>query len=178
MYVLGISCFYHDAAAALLADGTLVAAAEEERFTRRKHDAGFPEQAIAFCLRQAGIDIRDVDYVVFYEKPLRKLGRIVSTALGTAPRSREPFTRAMGAWLGEKLWMRALIQRLLGIPPERILFAEHHMSHAASALLCSPFEEASLLSVDGVGEWTTTAIGRGTRSDCCTRRPRPSSASR
>jgi carbamoyltransferase len=159
--ILGISCYFHDAAAALLLDGVLVAAAEEERFTRIKHDYGFPARAIRFCLDRAGIHSRDVDYVAFFEKPLVKFERILQTAVSTAPRSVSVFRQAMTGWLLDKLWIKTLIRSTLEIDDERILFAEHHESHAASAFFCSPFEDAAILTVDGVGEWTTTAIGDG-----------------
>ncbi|HYB74874.1 MAG TPA: carbamoyltransferase N-terminal domain-containing protein, partial [Candidatus Sulfotelmatobacter sp.] len=162
MHILGISCYYHDAAAALLRDGVLVAAAQEERFTRRKNDPGFPAQAIAFCLRQAGIAAGDLDYVVFYEKPFAKVERIVSSALATFPRSLRVFREALLVLLKEKLWIKDRIRQHLGLDPAKILFVEHHLSHAASAFFCSPFREAALLTVDGVGEWTTAALGRGT----------------
>jgi len=139
----------------------LVAAAEEERFTRKKHDHRYPESAIAFCLKQAGISAADLDYVVFYEKPLVKFERILMTSLGAYPRPWRVFPEAMVAWFNEKLWVRGIIVRKLGIPDKRILFTEHHLSHAASAFFCSPFDEAAILTVDGVGEWTTTAVGRG-----------------
>jgi carbamoyltransferase len=161
MYILGISCYYHDAAAVLLEDGQLVAAAEEERFTRVKHDYGFPHHSIQFCLRQAGIRGEDLDYVVFYEKPLLKFERILLTALGTFPRSGGVFRESMITWFNDKLWIKGQILTRLNIPNEKVLFVEHHMSHAASALFCSPFEEAAVLTVDGVGEWTTATIGRG-----------------
>lgn len=160
MYVLGVSCYYHDAAAALLRDGVLVAAAQEERFTRRKHDYGLPRRAIEFCLREAGIRGPDVEYVVFYEKPLLKFERILLSIFESYPRSYRVFREAMIGWFGEKLWIRSTLAEHLGVPRDRVLFVEHHLSHAASAFFCSPFEEAALLSVDGVGEWTTTAIGR------------------
>ncbi len=161
MHILGVSCYYHDSAAALLSDGLLVAAAQEERFTRRKHDYGFPVRAIEFCLRQAGITGGDLEYVVFYEKPLLKFERILLSILGTYPRSWRVFREAMIGWFDEKLWIRSILSERVGVPRERVLFVEHHQAHAASALFCSPFEEAAILSVDGVGEWTTTAIGRG-----------------
>lgn len=162
MYILGISCFYHDAAAALLHDGQLVAAAEEERFSRLKHDAAFPQQAIAFCLKTAGITAAELDYVVFYEKPLLKFERIIKTHLSTFPRSWRAFGEAMIAWMGDKLWVKTHIQEGVGVPPQKILFVDHHLSHAASAFFASPFQEAAILTVDGVGEWTTAARGRGT----------------
>jgi carbamoyltransferase len=160
MYILGISAFYHDSAAALLADGDLVAAAQEERFTRVKFDARFPVEAIGFCLRQAGITARDLDAVVFYEKPLPKFERILLSHLGTFPRSWQVFREATIAWFSEKLWVSSLIQDKLRVPAERVLFVDHHVSHAASAMFCSPFEQAAVLTVDGVGEWTTTAVGQ------------------
>jgi len=159
MNILGISCFYHDAAAAILQDGVLVAAAEEERFSRIKHDHGFPEQAIAFCLRRAGIRAEDLDYLVFYEKPLLKFERLWMTILGSAPRTGRVFREAMAAWLTDRLWVKGLLRERLRVPADRILFVEHHVAHAASAFLCSPFEEAAVLTVDGVGEWATGALG-------------------
>ena len=164
MNILGISCYFHDAAAALVRDGELVAAAEEERFTRRKHDFSFPAHAIDFCLRAARIPAEALDYVVFYEKPFWKFERLLASALETYPHSRKLFREAMVSWLGDKLWIKDLIRARLGIPAARVLFAEHHLSHAASAFFCSPFDEAAILTVDGVGEWATTslALGRGT----------------
>ena len=162
MYILGISCYYHDAAAALLHDGMLVAAAEEERFTRKKHDYGFPTNAINFCLRQAGITGRDLDYVVFYEKPLLKFERILMTNLQTFPKSWGVFRESMITWFNEKLWIKGSILTNLDIPDEKLLFVEHHLSHAASAFFCSPYKEAAILTIDGVGEWTTTALGSAT----------------
>lgn len=162
MHILGISCFYHDSAAALLADGKLVAASEEERFSRLKHDAGFPSQAIEFCLRTAGISSRDLDYVVFYEKPLEKFERILLSATAAAPRSAALFRNAMATWFSEKLWIKNRLINELKIAPNRVLFVDHHLSHAASAFFCSPYREAAILTVDGVGEWTTTATGRAT----------------
>ena len=159
MYILGISCYYHDSAAALLHDGHLVAAAEEERFSRKKHDSDFPALAIEFCLNMAGITANDLDYVVFYEKPLLKFERILKTHLASFPRSWRVFGEAMIAWLGDKMWVKTHIQEKIGVPGEKILFADHHMSHAASAFFASPFDEAAILTVDGVGEWTTSARG-------------------
>ena len=162
MYILGISCFYHDSAAALIKDGQLVAAAMEERFTRKKNDNGFPALAINFCLRKAGITGKDLDYAVFYEKPLVKFERILLNTLGAFPRSRDVWQDAMFVWLPQKLWIKTYIQNYLKIKPTQILFCDHHMSHAASAFYCSPFEEAAVLTVDGVGEWTTTTLGKAT----------------
>jgi len=164
MDILGVSCFYHDAAAALLRDGQIVAATMEERLTRKKHDNGFPARAIDFCLEQGGIKGPDLDYVVFYEKPMVKVGRILQTALGTFPRSWDFWREAVTAYVSEKFWIKSLLQHHLGVRPEQILFCDHHMSHAASAFFASPFDEAAVLTVDGVGEWTTTTMGmaRGT----------------
>ena len=161
MRILGISCYYHDAAAALIEEGHLIAAAEEERFTRRKHDPGFPRHAVDFCLKQAGITAAELDYVVFYEKPLRKFERIMLTTLGTWPRSAAVFRESMVAWFNEKLWIKSQILGHLKLAPEKLLFAQHHMSHAASAFFCSPYDEAAILTCDGVGEWQTTSIGYG-----------------
>ena len=162
MHILGISCYYHDAAAALIEDGRLVAAAQQERFSRRKHDPSYPAEAIEFCLRQAGITPGDLDYVVFYEKPFAKVERIISTVLATFPRSLQVFREALLVLLKEKFWIKDRIRQHLGMDPARILFVEHHLSHAASAFFCSPFREAAILKVDGVGEWTTAAVGFGT----------------
>jgi carbamoyltransferase len=163
MNILGISCYYHDAAAVLLHDGQLVAAAEEERFTRIKHDFNYPEQAIRFCLESGGIQGGDVDYVAFFEKPFRKFDRILMTVLQTYPQSYKVFRESMITWMVDKLWVGSKISADLGIPRDRILFCEHHLSHAASAFLCSPFEDAAILTVDGVGEWVTGTwgVGRG-----------------
>ncbi len=161
MDILGISCYYHDAAAALLRDGQLIAAAEEERFTRIKHDFQFPSQAINFCLETAGIKGADLDYVVFFEKPFRKFDRILMTVLQTYPQSYKVFRESMITWMIDKLWVGSKIETELGVPKERVLFGEHHLSHAASAYLCSPFDEAAILTVDGVGEWITASCGVG-----------------
>ena len=161
MDILGISCFFHDAAAALLREGQLLASAEEERFTRRKHDFEFPQNAIDFCLRTGGIDARDLDYVVFFEKPFIKFERLLLTSLQEFPQSYRLFREAMITWLGDKLWIKHLIQKRLGVSPQKILFSEHHLSHAASTFFCSPFDEAAILTVDGVGEWTTASLGVG-----------------
>ena len=132
MYVLGLSFYYHDGSAALVRDGEIVAAAEEERFTRRKHDPGYPELAIAFCLRQAGITIDQVDHVVFYEKPFVKFERLLLTAFSTFPRSLKVFRESMLTWMQKKLWVRSLILDKLKVPKAKLLFADHHMSHAAA----------------------------------------------
>jgi carbamoyltransferase len=165
MHILGISCYYHDAAAALLRDGRLIAAAEEERFSRIKHDFSFPSNAIQFCLREGGVDGAELDYVVFFEKPFRKFDRILASVLQTYPQSWKVFRESMIGWMLDKLWIAGTLQAELGIDREKIIFSDHHLSHAASAFFCSPFEEAAILTVDGVGEWTTTAygVGRGTQ---------------
>lgn len=164
MNILGISAFYHDSAAALLCDGELVAAAQEERFSRIKFDAGFPHHSVKFCLEQAGITKDDLDYVVFYEKPLPKFQRILLSSMSTFPKSWKVFREAMMTWFGEKLWVKSKIAEWMDIKEDKLLFVDHHMSHAASAVFSSPFEEAAVLTVDGVGEWTTTAQGMGKSS--------------
>jgi carbamoyltransferase len=160
LIILGLSCFYHDAGACLLRDGMLVAAAEEERFSRIKHDARLPIEAANYCLDEAGLNPEDVDFVIFYEKPLLKFERIVAGYAATYPRSASAFIKAMQAWLGQKLWVRGQIRQALGYDGE-ILFGEHHVSHAASAYFPSPFDEAAVLTADGVGEWATTTLGVG-----------------
>jgi len=164
MNILGISCFYHDAAAALIRDGVLLAATEEERFSRKKHDFGFPFHAIRFCLEQGGITSHDLDYVVFYEKPFLKFERILLSSLQTFPRSCATFRQAMTNWLLDKLWIKTMIEEALDVPARKILFSDHHLSHAASAFFCSPFEDAAILTADGVGEWATTTLGIGQAS--------------
>ncbi len=166
MKILGISGFYHDSAAALLVDGRMVAGAHEERFSRLRHDPGFPRRAAEYCLDEAGIRADDLDYVVFYDKPMVKFERILSTYIATFPRSLPSFTRSIPVWLKEKLWVPNVVQRELGYQGE-VLFAEHHQSHAAAAFLPSPFEEAAILTLDGVGEWATATmgIGKGNRFD-------------
>ena len=170
MYILGISAFYHDSAACLLKHGEIVAAAQEERFTRKKHDAGFPTHAIQYCLMEAGIAAKDIDNVVFYEKPFVKFERLLETYLAFAPKGFTSFAKAMPVWIKDKLFQKsALIKELKATLDEsvdwreRLLFSEHHLSHAASAYYPSPFDSAAVLTLDGVGEWTTTslAIGRG-----------------
>ncbi len=160
--ILGISAYYHDSAAAVVVDGRIVAAAQEERFTRIKHDAGFPARAIEYCLREAGVGAADLDLVGFYEKPLLKFDRLLETYLAYAPAGFGSFARAMPVWLRDKLHLRRGIRRGLGgAYQRRIVFAEHHESHAASAFFPSPFDEAAILTLDGVGEWTTTSVGVG-----------------
>ena len=160
MIILGISCFYHDSAAALIRDGDIVAAAQEERFTRRKHDFRFPSSAIAYCLREAGVGADAVDFVAFYDKPLVKFERILETSIATAPAGLRPFLMAIPLWLKEKLWIPSLIREQ--IPGNAaIIFTEHHESHAASAFYPSPYRRAAFLTIDGVGEWATTSYGLG-----------------
>ncbi|HVU23573.1 MAG TPA: carbamoyltransferase [Opitutus sp.] len=159
--ILGISAFYHDAAAALVVDGRIVAAAQEERFSRRKHDAGFPAQAVAYCLREAGLTPAQLDHVVFYEKPLLKFERLIETHLAAAPRSFRAFFKAMPEWFHQKLHLPRELGRGLGGYRRRFSFVEHHESHAASAFYPSPFDEAAILTVDGVGEWATATLGHG-----------------
>jgi carbamoyltransferase len=159
MKVLGISCHYHDAAAALIIDGVPVAMAQEERFSRVKHDAGFPTRAIDFVMQGTSPD--SLDYAVFYEKPFRKFERFIRTSVSFFPGSYGQFREGMARYLKEKLWIRAEIKEKLQMRDDQVLFVPHHRSHAASAFFCSPFRESAILTVDGVGEWTTTAIGRG-----------------
>ena len=159
--ILGISAYYHDAAACLVVDGRVVAAAQEERFTRRKHDASFPSNAVAYCLREAGINIAQVDLVGFYEKPLVKFERLLETYTACAPRGWRSYLMAMPLWLSEKLWMADDIRDELAGFEGDLLFGEHHESHAASAFFPSPFEQAAVVTMDGVGEWATSSIGVG-----------------
>ena len=160
-YILGISALYHDSAAVLLRDGEVVAAVQEERFSRLKHDPALPVRAARWCLARAGITIADVAWLVFYEKPLRKFDRILSTSVATFPKSWAAFPRHMRAWLGDKLWLRGNLCEAFGVRPDRVLFCEHHLSHAASAFFPSPHRDAAILCVDGVGEWATTSLWRG-----------------
>ncbi|MCX5711996.1 MAG: hypothetical protein NTY47_02855, partial [Candidatus Omnitrophica bacterium] len=160
MNILGISCFYHDSAACLLKDGKIIAAAQEERFTRRKHDSEFPEKAVRYCLDTAGIQISDIDYVAFYDKPLVKFERILETSLAFAPFGLSQFLRSMPVWLKQKLWIKDIIAQKLNYKG-KILFCGHHESHAASAFYPSPFKEAAFLTMDGVGEWHTSSFGVG-----------------
>lgn len=164
MYILGISCYFHDAAAALLENGRLVAAAEEERFTRKKHDFEFPHNAVRFCLEQAKISGKDLEYVVFFEKPFTKFDRLLKTSLQAFPKSYRMFVQSMRTWLLDKLWIKSLIMKSVGVDAKKVLFSEHHLSHAASSYFCSPFDEAAVITFDGVGEWSTTTagVGRGT----------------
>jgi carbamoyltransferase len=169
MRILGISAFYHDSAAALVVDGRIVAAAQEERFTRKKQDARFPVNAIAYCLGEAGVALDDIDHVVFYEKPFLKFERLLETYIAFAPRGFRSFAMAIPVWIREKLFQKDIIRReLQKLAPDfdwksKLLFTEHHLSHAASAFYASPFQEAAVLTMDGVGEWCTasSAVGRG-----------------
>ncbi len=164
MNILGISCYYHDAAAALVQDGKLIAAAQEERFTRKKHDPDLPVNAIAYCLKEGKIGISDIDYIGFYDKPFTKFDRILETSLATWPLGFSSFLKAIPVWLKEKLWVPSTIRERLDYKG-KIQFSEHHISHAASAFLVSPFQEAAILTMDGVGEWDTTTYGVGRGND-------------
>ena len=172
MYILGISAFYHDSAACLIKDGEIIAAAQEERFTRKKHDSDFPYQAIKFCLKHANINNEVIDNVVFYEKPFMKFERLLETYLAFAPKGFTSFTKAMPIWIKDKLFQKSVIVKKLEATlgdkvnwRERLLFSEHHLSHAASAFYPSPFESAAVLTLDAVGEWTTTSIAIGKNKD-------------
>ncbi|OGW83175.1 MAG: hypothetical protein A2Z83_05990, partial [Omnitrophica bacterium GWA2_52_8] len=160
MKILGISAFYHDSAAALIDDGQIVAAAQEERFTRKKHDSSFPEKAIDFCLSYAGMSKQDIDYVAFYEKPFVKFERLLETYLTFSPAGIRSFITAMPVWIKEKLWIKSLIQEKLNFE-NKIIFPEHHESHAAAAFFPSPYDEAAIITADGVGEWATCSYGVG-----------------
>jgi carbamoyltransferase len=167
MRVLGLSAFYHDSAAALVVDGTIAAAAQEERFTRKKNDAEFPRAAVAYCLEAGGVELDEVDQVVFYDKPLLKFERLIETYQAFAPKGMRSFRTALPIWLREKLFQERLLRDELrrfapGFKPAgKLVFAEHHQSHAASAFFPSPFDEAVILTMDGVGEWATTTVGFG-----------------
>src|ERR671922_601673 len=163
MKILGISAHYHDSAAALVVDGVPVCAIQEERLSRRKNDAAFPLAAIEWCLGDARLEPGDLDAVVFYEKPMLKVERIVVTALRAFPRSWRSFPRAMKNTFGEKAWVKGIIASRLGVPGRKILFTEHHQSHAAAAFLAAPTREAAVLTADGVGEWATLSVGRGAK---------------
>lgn len=164
IYILGISCFYHDSAAALVKDGEILAAAQEERFTRKKHDFSFPENAIKYCLKEEGIKAEDLSFVVFYDKPLLKFERILLTYFSYAPIGFRSFNKAIPLWLKDRLWMSGVISEKLHYDG-KILFTEHHESHASSAFYPSPFNEAAILTMDGVGEWATTSFGVGKDND-------------
>jgi len=164
--ILGISCYYHDAAAVLLQDGILVAAAQEERFSRIKHDPSYPRLAIKFCLEHAGIKPSDLEYVVLHEKPMPKLERFLTCTLRYWPQASSLFQDGAIGWMKQKLWIRSRVAEELGIDRGKVLFVEHHMAHAASAFFCSPFSESAVLTVDGVGEWATATMGVATSSPC------------
>lgn len=166
MKILGISAYYHDSAAAILVDGKVVAAVQEERFTRRKNDPGFPKQAITYCLKEVGMSLNELDAVVFYDKPFLKFERILQTVIETAPRGLGLFLRSMPVWLKEKLFLKSLLKRELKQLQKKkvtvpILFSSHHLSHAASTFYASPYQEAAILTIDGVGEWATASIAKG-----------------
>jgi carbamoyltransferase len=163
--ILGISAYYHDSAACLVEDGRIIAAAQEERFTRKKHDAGFPSKAVEYCLREAGATAADLDLVGFYEKPLVKFSRLLETYIACAPRGLKSYLMALPLWLTDKLWMSDDIREHLEGYEGEILFGEHHESHAGSAFYPSPFEEAAIVTMDGVGEWATSSIGVGRGRD-------------
>ncbi len=167
MNILGISAFYHDSAAAIVQDGAIIAAAQEERFTRKKHDPGFPAEAVKFCLQYSGLSLDQVDAVVFYDKPLLKFERLLETYYGFAPKGIRSFVMAMPVWLREKMFLKRVIREELGKIGQyeksklKLLFPEHHLSHAASAFYPSPFQESAILTIDGVGEWATASICHG-----------------
>jgi carbamoyltransferase len=172
MYILGISAFYHDSAACLIKDGEIIAAAQEERFTRKKHDLAFPTNAIQYCIKEANIESSELSNIVFYEKPFVKFERLLETYLAFAPKGFKSFIRAMPIWIKDKLFQKATIvnelKAILGDNidwTDRLLFSEHHLSHAASAYYPSPFESAAVLTLDGVGEWTTTSLALGKGSE-------------
>ncbi len=160
MYILGISAFYHDSAACLIKDGKIIAAAQEERFTRKKHDHNFPKNAAEYCLNYAGISSEQIDYIAFYDKPFLKFERLLESYLHYAPKGIASFIKAMPLWIKQKLWMKELINKELNYKG-KVLFPEHHQSHAASAFFASPFQEAAIITADGVGEWTTSSFGIG-----------------
>lgn len=166
MNILGISAFYHDSAACLIRSGKIVSAAQEERFTRKKHDQAFPSNAIKYCLEDSGITINDVNYIAYYEKPFLKFERILDTFMAYAPLGFKSFIKAMPLWIKQKLWIKEVIKRETGFEGD-VIFPEHHESHAASAFYASPYDEAAVLSIDGVGEWATTSygVGKGNKLD-------------
>ena len=164
MIILGISCYFHDSSAVIVQDGNLICAAEEERFSRKKHDFGFPEKAIEFCLEKSGIEASEIDYVVFFEKPFLKFERILKSVISTFPKSSKVFIQGMRAWALDKLWVKNKIVSFLEIDPKKIKFSEHHLSHAASSYLCSPFNDSAIVTFDGVGEWASTTISKGSEN--------------
>ena len=162
--ILGISAFYHDSAACLVQDGKIVSAAQEERFTRKKHDASFPVNSIKFCLENSNLKVSDLNYVAFYEKPFLKFERILDSYLAYAPFGINSFLKSVPLWIKQKLWMKHFISEQLSYEG-KIIFPEHHESHAASAFFPSPYNEAAILTMDGVGEWTTTSVGVGNKNN-------------
>ncbi len=165
MKILGLSAFYHDSAAALVVDGEIIAAAQEERFTRIKHDSAFPTHAVQFCFDYGKCEIENIDYVVFYDKPLLKFDRLIETYVSYAPRGYKSFIKAIPVWMKEKMRLRHQIKEVLGKIKNPIVFTEHHQSHAASAFFPSPYDETAVITVDGVGEWATASIGKGSGSE-------------
>ena len=164
MHILGISCFYHESAACLIKDGEVLVASEEERFTRKKHDSNFPKKSIEFCLKKAGIKVKDLEYVVFYEKPFWKFQRILFSTLSSYPFAYRLFSKALVTWFLDKLWVRSIIAEEIDVDSKKILFVPHHTSHAASSFYPSGFDKSAILTMDGVGEWTTTALGVGQKN--------------
>ena len=167
-FILGISSYYHDSAAALILDGSIISAAQEERFSRKKHDSSFPSQAIQFCLKESDISLDQINYIVFYDKPFVKFERLLETYLSYAPKGFKSFLKSMPVWIGEKLFLKHVIKKELikisGLKAKNIptlLFAEHHQSHAASAFFPSPFIDGVVLTADGVGEWARTRVAIG-----------------
>tara|TARA_B100001029_G_scaffold146574_1_gene127198 strand:- start:3313 stop:5088 length:1776 start_codon:yes stop_codon:yes gene_type:complete len=165
LYILGISAYFHDASAAIFKDGDLIAAIEEEKLSRIKHDYGFPKHAIQYCLDEAKIESSDIDFVVFYEKPFIKFERILKTVIWGFPKTFKLFQESMKGWLFDKLWITTTIQTELNIPRNKIMFSNHHLSHAASSYYCSPFDKSAIVTFDGVGEWATTTISEGNGSN-------------
>src|ERR1051326_865790 len=172
MKILGISAFYHDSAAAIVEDGRIIAAAQEERFTRKKHDAAFPKEAVKFCLKYAGTELNELDAIVFYDKPLLKFERLLETYYGFAPKGIRSFMMSIPVWLKEKMFLKRLMnEELLAVDENykkgkvKMLFTEHHLSHAASAYYPSLYEDAAILTIDGVGEWATASICHGTKNE-------------
>ena len=165
MNILGVSAFYHDSAAALVCDGKIIAAAQEERFTRKKQDSSFPINAVAYCLAEGGVAPDAIDALAFYDKPITKFARVLETYFSVAPKGLRPFMMALPLWMKEKLWIPYQIEMALekrGFKqPKELFFTEHHEAHAASAFFPSPFKSAAILTVDGVGEWATSSLGRG-----------------
>ena len=168
MKILGISAYYHDSAASLIVDGKIISAAQEERFTRKKHDSSFPRNAIQFCINESNIRLSDLDYIVFYEKPLIKFERLLETYISFAPKGFKSFLMAMPVWLKEKLYLKSVLKKELinfdGVDKSNLpdlLFSQHHLSHAASAFFPSPFNKAAVLCLDGVGEWSSSTVWIG-----------------